>query len=391
MRPPDSPQTAPASPRYEPQPSPSPLTLSPRRFPDAPPAFLVRALLRVRAAIQWLARSIGPPELTTFDMAVGAAMTHVLCGIVRTGIADALGDEPLTAEQIAARTGLVPDAVHRTLRACSVKGCFRLRPDGLFEHTALSRTLRSGRLDRTREFVLFFGSGSNLTAWSRFHHALATGHSPFDQHHGMNLWQWFAEHPDEREIFAHAMMGLTVGDAPVIAKLYPFREVASVCDVGGGRGTLLSELLIRHPHLRGVLYEGPDVLESARTLFEARGVLERVDLVSGSFFESVPAGADAYLLKNVLHDWDDATCVKILRIVRAAAAPGARLLVAESIVERDSRDPMGALADLQMMVTCSDGRERGRAEFRRLLADAGFYLERIFEYPTIAVLESIAA
>ena len=95
-------------------------------------------------------------------------MTHVLCGIIRTGIADALGDEPLTADQIAARTGLAPDAVHRTLRACSVKGCFRLRADGRFEHTAISRTLRSGRLDRAREFVLFFGSGSNLAAWSRF-------------------------------------------------------------------------------------------------------------------------------------------------------------------------------------------------------------------------------
>jgi hypothetical protein len=154
----------------------------------------------------------------------------------------------------------------------------------------------------------------------------------------MTLWQWFDEHTDEREIFAHAMMGLTVGDAPVIAKLYPFREIVPVCDVGGGRGTLLSELLIRHPHLKGVLCEGPGVLESARTLFEARGVLDRVDLVPGTFFESVPTGADAYLLKNVLHDWDDATCVKILRVVRAAAAPGARLLVAESLVERDSRD-----------------------------------------------------
>jgi hypothetical protein len=185
-------------------------------------------------------------------------------------------------------------------------------------------------------------------------------------------------------------MGMSIADAPIIARLYPFSEVQSVCDVGGGRGTLLSELLIRHTHLRGMLCDSEGVLASARELLAARGVLSRVTLSAHDFFERVPSGAEAYLLKNILHDWDDERCATILRNVREAAGVGGRVLIAEALLERYSHDPIAVPADLQMLVACSAGRERSLAEFENLLTKSGFRLRRRFSYPTLSVLEGIA-
>jgi hypothetical protein len=376
-------------PRYAPLPPPSQLELPTTPFPGAPPAFAVRAGLWLRGALGRLTRAVGPAELGVFDDVTSAMVLPVLSALIKRGVPEALADGPASAAELAARTGANEDALFRALRCAALKGYFRLRDDGRFEHDSGSRALLGGRLACAREFLLYFASGANQAAWQHFDHALTTGHSPFDHVHGMNVWQWFEEHPDERENFAHAMMGITVNDAPVIADRYPFAELKMVCDVGGGRGTLLSELLLRHSHLQGELYDSPGVLASADKLLEARGVRPRVKLTPGNFFERVPAGSDAYLLKNILHDWDDATCLTILRHVRAAAASSGKVLIAEVVVERNSRDPRGVSADLQMMVACSDGRERGRAEYARLLEDAGFRLGRVFPYPTISVLEGL--
>jgi hypothetical protein len=378
-------------PQYQPLPPPSAVGFSTRRLPDAPPAGVVRALLWLRGAVSRLARALGPAELSLFEQATAGVTLHVLGALVRTGVPEALRAGPLSAEHLAERTGLNADALFRALRAASVHGYFRLRRDGRFEHNSRSRVLCGGRSSCAREFLLYFSSGSNQAAWANFEHALETGRSPFDHVHGMNIWDWFESHSDEGENFAQSMMGMSTADAPVIARLYPFREVQSVCDVGGGRGTLLSELLIRHNHLRGILCEREAVLRSARELFESRGVAARVTLSASDFFERVPGGADAYLLKNILHDWDDERCVKILRNVREAAGSTGRVLVAEALLERYSTDPIAVPADLQMLVACSAGRERSQSEFENLLSKSGFRLKRRFSYPTISVLEGIAA
>jgi hypothetical protein len=378
-------------PQYQPLPPPSAVGLSARRLPDAPPASVVRALLWLRGAVSRLARALGPAELSVFEQATAGVTLHVLGALVRTGVPEALRGGPLSAEHLAERTGLNSDALFRALRAASVHGYFRLRRDGRFEHNSRSRVLCGGRSSCAREFLLYFSSGSNQAAWANFEHALETGRSPFDHVHGMNIWEWFEGHSDERENFAQSMMGMSTADAPVIARLYPFREVQSVCDVGGGRGTLLSELLIRHAHLRGILCEREAVLGSARQLLESRGVSGRVTLSASDFFERVPRGAQLYVLKNILHDWDDEHCVKILRNVREAAGNDGRVLIAEALLERYSNDPIAVPADLQMLVACSAGRERSQSEFESLLTKSGFRLERRFSYPTISVLEGVAA
>jgi len=142
--------------------------------------------------------------------------------------------------------------------------------------------------------------------------------------------------------------------------------------------------------LAGVLCDGEGVIASARELLEARGVLDRIDLVPGSFFEKVPSGCDAYMMKNILHDWDDATSVKILQVIRAAMKPGHKIILCEMLVDRLSRDVFGTQADLQMMIACEDGRERSLEDFQRLLSESAFRFTRVFPFPTVSVIEGEA-
>jgi hypothetical protein len=359
-------------------------------FPDAPPAFAIRAALGLRYALHWLADRVVPAEVATFDFAAGIARTQIVTLLARHGIPDMLAEEPLTSEEIARRKGLHPDALHRVLRALATLGVLRLRKDGRFENGRIAEALRSGRPSRARQWARYFGSRSNCEAWLDLEESVKTGKSAFPRVHGTSVWEWFDRHPEEREDFAQAMMGMTLADAPVVAKLYPFSEISSVCDVGGGRGTLLSEILVRHPHLRGALYDGAGVIASARSLLAARGVSGRVETCTGSFFDKVPSGYDAYLLKNILHDWDDARSLTILENCRRAMSPGNRVLVIEMLVEKNDTSGIGPLSDVQMLVVCDDGKERGREELRALLERAGFEMRRVFPSPTVSVVEGIA-
>ncbi|MCC6527540.1 MAG: hypothetical protein IT373_33140 [Polyangiaceae bacterium] len=364
--------------------------LSPRAFPGPPPRWGLPLVLGLRRMLLRLADAVTPPALAMFDRAVGVGRTQIVGAIARHRIADLVeAHGPQTAAELARRTGLDADALHRTLRAAAWDGIFALDAEGRFSQTRLSRALCSGRLDRMREGCEYMASPAMGPAWCDYERTLQTGGPAFDRVHGADVWRFFEGRPHDREVFAQFMMGMTTAHGPIAASLYPFAEVRRLCDVGGGRGTMLSELLVRHPHLTGVLCDSPGVIASARSLLERRGVAERVTLAPGNFFESVPRGADAYLLKNILHDWDDARAVQVLGNVRRAMEPGHKLLVVEDIVETNQSHGLGPVADVHMMIVCSGGRERSRAEFARLFESAGFSLARVFAAQPIAVLEGV--
>jgi hypothetical protein len=360
-------------------------------LPAPPPAVIVRAALWLQRALLAAARRLLPPEAHAADIVTGLAWSWALGAIVRADVPDALGDETLSAQELAPRVGLDPDMLHRSLRSLATRGLFWMETDGRFRNNPATHALRHGHPGAVRDFVLYFTGRSNVSSWEAFEWTLRTGDSAFQHVHGMNVWEWFDRHPEERETFARAMTGLTLSDTPVIARLYPFGDLRVLCDVGGGRGLLLSEILIHHPRLKGILCDAPGVLASAEELLRARGVSQRVSLAPGSFFEQVPRGADGYLLKNILHDWDDETCLILLRVIRSAVSIGARLLVVETVVARISRDPIGTASDMQMAVACARGRERDVTDFHRLFSAAGFAPGRVFNSPLIAVLEATAS
>ncbi len=365
------------------------MKLPPAPLPDPPPA---RALIAARAAllaIERATRAITPPELALWEMLFGVARTELVTLAAKLDLTDRLGDRARFAHELAAPCEVQADTLFRAMRAMAAIGLYSLRDDGRFENNAVSRTLSKSAPRSMRDAALYFGSDSNLAAWRSFGATVKTGESAFEATHGVSVWQWFDAHPDELATFARAMGRATALEAPMLAKLYPFEDFRDFCDVGGGSGTLASEVLLRHPHLRCVLSDAPRVLEEAKVLLEARGVLSRVTLAPGSFFDDVHAGCELYTMKNILHDWDDARSKKILGIVRRAMKPGARLVLFEGLLDRHDRRPEATLSDLQMIVACN-GRERSIDEFRALLEASGFRLGRVFEGAVNCAIEGIA-
>ncbi|MEQ1502859.1 MAG: methyltransferase [Myxococcota bacterium] len=360
--------------------------LVPLRTPAGPR--LVRGVLWLHGALEWLAWRLLPPELRVVDAAIGPAKVYALRAAIRVGVFDALAEGPRTACELAAALGLDPDATRRLLRALGARDLVRVDPDGRFTATPTgARCVRGGGV---AAFVEYFTAPANLRAWERFEDVLRTGASSFADANGRSVWAWFDEHPDDLARFADAMAFLTVSDAPAIATGYPFERCPDLCDVGGGRGTLAGEILRRHPSVRVTIVDRPGVLPHADRHLDALGVRARVALVAGDFFCGVPAGHAAYLLKNVLHDWDDPRSVEILRVIRAGCAPGTTLLVVE-----ERLDPLefgrSSMTDIQMLVVCDGGRERSEAEFVALMGAAGFQWIRTWPTGSLQyVFEAIA-
>ena len=356
----------------------------------APPPFLVDAALALRSASLRLADRLLPASTAVWAHTMGIERTYVIGTLAELGVADALGAERRTAAELARRVGADADVLHRLLRAAATHGIVRLDRRGRFRLTRLGRALRSDAPGGVQPIARFMALPSMVAAWSGLAESARDGRSAFPRVHGVSLWEWLAAHPAEGALFADAMRAVTRFDAPAVAaaKLWP-RE-GTVCDVGGGAGTLIAALLTARPGLRAVLVESASMLPSADANLARHGVRERVELVEGDLFGEVPAGADVYVLKSVLHDWDDATCARILRTVRAAMRPGARLVVIEQIQERNRPHPLASSTDVLMLIQTDDGRERSRRELRDVLARAGLRPGRIKRAGAVALIEATA-
>jgi hypothetical protein len=354
-----------------------------------PPGFAVNFAFALRRALIGLADRIVPTSLPLFEKSMGMMDTVTLSIAARYEIADLLAESPQTAASMASRQGIHAEHLHRVLRALASRGIFTLDKEGRFHNNRLSKSLLKANATANREWAQYFGSQSNMLAWLNLPNTMESGAGSFDQLFGMTVWDWFEKHPDEQEMFAHSMMGVTALQAPIIARAYPFAEIQTLCDIGGGRGTLLSEILIHHKNLKGILLDAPGVLQSAEALLQTKGVESRVERVPGNFLDRIPL-ADAYTLKNIFHDWDDAFCSRILQTLKKTIQPGQKVLVIEQLVEHNSSLGVGPASDAQMMVVCSGGKERSQAEIQELLLQNGFRLGRTFHHPIVSIIEGVA-
>lgn len=358
-----------------------------------PPRFAVSLVLWLRRALRQLSDAIVPAQLAVYDRVVGFPLLQLVRALGQLGVLQALSDGAKTAEELARPRGLDSDATHRALRALATDGLVRMDADGRFSLTRLSRILTPGE-GAFAPFVDYFGSRSNTLAWLDIAQTLRTGEGAFRRVNGDNIWDYFARHPDEERVFAETMAALTAQDSAAVVRAYPkFGSFKRICDVAGGRGMLLAEILRRCPDTRGVLMDARSVLEGSTGFLGELGVLDRVQLHPGNFFDpaSIPRGCDLYLLKDILHDWDDARSLQILKNVRAAMEEGARVLVVEVPVERLSTDHPGTLIDLQMMMVCEGGRQRSEGEFGELFRRTGFAPRGVYRTPLpVAVIEAEA-
>jgi precorrin-6B methylase 2 len=298
---------------------------------------------------------------------------------VKLGVADVLAGGARDASALAEAVGARPDGLRRVLRALVAAGIFVELDDGRFECNEAALALTSDAPGRTRDIVVNFGE-EMYRAFGELLHTVRTGETAFDAVFGQSHFDYYAAHPSAE---ASGSARMTARSLPVTRDLVSsdlVHGVSRVVDIGGGKGTVLAALLVAHPDLRAVLYEREPVLELAREYLAEHGVLDRCELVAGDFFASVPEGGDLYVLKSVLHDWDDARCAAILRNCRAAMTHNARLAVVEFVLPdrmvAAAANVPAALLDLIMMAYAG-GRERTRSEFERLLTDAGLRLERV--------------
>lgn len=356
-----------------------------------PPPRAIDAAFALRRVLLRAADSLLPPWAVAFDRTMGLARTQVIGVLAELGVADVLESAgPLTAADVAARLDVDADALHRVMRAAAADGFLRIDRRGRFKLTRVGRTLRTDAPASIRSWARYMALASSRGAWGDLGESVRTGRAAFERVHGQSVWDWFTAHPEEERLFASAMQSITEFDAPALAASSVLPDEGSVCDVAGGVGTLLGEILVTNPKLRGVLVEASGVLAEADKHLSARGVRDRVDLVEGDLFGELAAEADVYLLKNILHDWDDATAAKILAGVRRTMPAGSRLLVIEQVLERNDPHPVSSLSDLLMLTQCVDGRERSREELRALIAGAGLEPGRVERAGVSALVEGVA-
>jgi hypothetical protein len=266
--------------------------------------------------------------------------------------------------------------LQRVLRALAAVGVLHEDADGRFALTEVGACLRSDAPDPVGGWAAFVGRPYHFAAWSNLLHTVRTGENAFAAVHGTDIWDYRAAHPEEGAIFDRAMTDITRRANRHLLDAYDFSGLASVVDVGGGHGALVAALLTEHPQMRGVVFDLPHVVADAPALLAQAGLAARSEVVGGSFFDdTLPAGADAYLLKSILHDWEDDDAVRVLRACRAAAPSHAVLLVVERDLGAANESPEAKLSDLNMMVG-PGGRERTRDDFAALLATGGFALVR---------------
>jgi hypothetical protein len=277
----------------------------------------------------------------------------------------------------------------RLLRALAQCGIFAFESDGRVAQSTLSDCLRADAQPSLRSFALFVSSPEHRQHWSELEYSVRTGETAIPRLRGLPFFDWLETVPEFAEVFNDAMTSVSdMAKHPLLAA-YDFRSFGTIVDVGGGHGKLLAAVLRATPSAQGVLYDLANVVEGAPSLLAGEGVAGRCRIESGSFFDHVPAGGDAYLLKQVLHDWDTSKAEHILRNVRRAIHPGGKLLVMEMVLPEGDAPHFGKLLDLEMLLTAG-GQERNKREFSALFASAGFQLTRVVQTASpISIVEGV--
>jgi hypothetical protein len=316
---------------------------------------------------------------------VGFQVTQAIHVAAVLGIPDLLAERAHTSAELADAAGADPDALHRLLRALAAAEVVREEEDG-FSLAPLGERLRSDAPDSLAGWASNVGRPYYWNTWSSLLHSVRTGENAFAHLHGTDVWEYRSRHPEDAAAFDAAMTALTRNVNRDLLDAYDFGRFGVIVDVGGNRGALLAAILQAHPQVRGMLFDQPHVVARAPELLAEAGVADRVHVEAGSFFEAVPAGGDAYVLKSIVHDWEDEEALAILRTVRRAIPAEGTLLVVERVLAPPNEGLDGKLSDLNMLVM-PGGRERTVDEYAALLERAGFELAGVASTGTMSVVE----
>jgi hypothetical protein len=300
--------------------------------------------------------------------------------VAKLGVADLLADGPRPVDELAAATKSDPAALRRVLRALASLGIFADRDEQGFDLTSAGQHLRSDVAGSLRGIAILQGEPWNWQPWGAFLETVRSGQSAFEQIYGKDRFRYLGENPEAAAVFSTGLDGRVDVDASILAA-YDFSGVRSVVDVGAGYGSLVIRLLQAYPGMHGVIYDLPPVAPGAAERVQQAGIGDRCRVIPGDFFASVPGGGDLYILRKVVHDWDDRRPSAILRSCRGAMPMGGLLMLIETVIDASDAAAINAVSDLQMLAVTPGGRERTADEFRSLLRGAGFALSEIVPTP----------
>jgi hypothetical protein len=331
------------------------------------------------------------PQFAMLQMITGFWVSRAIYVAAKLGLADLVKDSPKTAVELARLTGTHSPSLYRALRALASVGVFADDGQGRFAQTPLSETLRSDTPGSLRAMAIAELGQEHFPAWGNLTQSVKTGETAFDSLFKQSVWEHYARNPEDASIFNEEMKGLTEMVGVAALEAYDFSDIDKLVDVAGGTGGLISAILAAYPRMRGVLFDLPHVIAEAGPALDAAGVRDRCETSAGDFFRMVPEGGSAYLMKWIIHDWDDEKSTVILKNIHRAMDEKGKLLLIEMVVLEGNQPDLSKLMDLNMMVM-TGGRERTEAEFKSLLAASGFKLTRVIRTASpVCVIEAVRA
>jgi hypothetical protein len=332
------------------------------------------------------------PAQIIFQLATGYILSAALQTAVRLGIADLLANGPRTSGDLASATKTNEDALYRVLRALAMVGVFQESDGRRFALTPSSDLLRKDR-HAMYDMALWISSPFHFRVYANTIDAVRTGTPGVEKAFGMPVFEYLARDPELSEIFNNAMTSFSETVAPAVLEVYDFSGIGVLVDVAGGHGRILTSILQKYPAMRGILMDIDHVIAGAHAKIAAMNLQDRCEAVAGDFFKAVPPGGDAYIMKHIIHDWDDERASVILRNIRTAldGKPKGKVILLEAIIQPGSGPDLMKLMDLEMLMM-PGGRERTAEEFRALFTRSGFELTRIIKNQSfVNVIEAVPA
>lgn len=319
----------------------------------------------------------------------GSWITQGVWVAAELGIADLLSNGPRTAEELAKKTHTHASSLYRVLRALAGVGILAQDAQDRFSLTPLGELLRTDGAVSQRPFAIMMGAEFH-SAWGELLNSVRTGEPGFQKKFGVPFFQYMTEHSERQSIYDAAMGAFGMAETESMLEAYDFASFRTVVDIGGGNGLMLAAILERHPATQGILFDLPAVADRARSSISGSGVSDRCQIEGGDFFSSVPAGADAYVLRHILHDWDDREAIAILRKCQEAMDPAGKILVVEMVIPPGDEPSFGKWLDLMMLLIA--GRERTKEEYSRLFSAAGLKMNRVIPTASeISIVEGVRA
>ena len=331
-----------------------------------------------------------PPETVLTQLILGSLGSQAVYVAAKLGIADLLASGAKTVDELAEAADADAPSLYRVLRALASFGVFKELDGKVFELTPTADVLRSNIPNSMRDTAIFMGEDWHWQVWGKTLYSVRTGKSAWSEVHGCDVFPYFEANAEAGKIFDQAMSSFSTVAVKAVTDAYDFEGIETLVDIAGGHGRLLTGILDANPSMRGVLFDLPHVISGARERVASTGVADRVEFSTGDFFVNVPAGADAYMMKHIIHDWDDGRALTILKNIKLAMKPGGRVLLLELVITPRNDQDLGKLLDIEMLVS-PGGKERTAVEYKDLFARAGFRIKRIVPTKSpYSVIEAVA-